>query len=112
MRHISDLTNRCRCLQTAKGDISLWSLALWWPYHFGLRTKLKIQRHTRTEPTWSSIAPGWCAVVAGIQVVTALVLAGCAPCCVMAGSELSNATARRIGKTQALRQVARWMVLH
>ena len=47
-------------LQTARGQISPWSLALWWPYHLGLRTKLIIQRHTRTEPTWSSIAPGWC----------------------------------------------------
>ena len=67
---------RRSCLQTAKGDISLWSLALWWPYHLGLRTKLKIQRYTRTEPTWSSIAPGWCAVNAcrRLLVVPVLVL--------------------------------------
>ena len=102
---------RCSCLQTAKGDISLWSLALWWPYHLGLRTKLKIQRHTRTEPTWSSIAPGWCAVNARLLEVMAGSYAGCpcssatkcgggrvagsatsqqAPCCATCGSEPSD----------------------
>jgi hypothetical protein len=48
-------------MQRADGRIAPWGLALWWPYHLALRSKLALQRRLTTEPAWNKIADGWCA---------------------------------------------------
>ncbi|GAB4820623.1 hypothetical protein N2152v2_007669 [Parachlorella kessleri] len=43
--------------KTQRGYIPLWSRILWWPYHLGLRTKLRTQRKVSTEDGWNQITP-------------------------------------------------------
>ncbi len=44
-------------MQTSRGTIHPLSLALFWPYHAGLRAKLAIQRRVSTEASWNQITP-------------------------------------------------------
>ncbi|KAK9809886.1 hypothetical protein WJX72_001063 [[Myrmecia] bisecta] len=43
----------------ADGSIAWWGMALFWPYHVGLQTKLWIYRQVATEPSYTCVAPGW-----------------------------------------------------
>ncbi|CAG9460118.1 unnamed protein product [Pedinophyceae sp. YPF-701] len=48
--------------KTRDGKFPLWSWAVFWPYHFGLRLKLHLQRSKRNaEDLYNEIdaAPGW-----------------------------------------------------
>ncbi|CAD7705347.1 unnamed protein product [Ostreobium quekettii] len=42
-----------------KGQIALWGLALMWPFHLGLRLRLRWKRSITTEPLYNEILPGW-----------------------------------------------------
>ena len=46
-------------MQRPDGTISVPGLLLFWPYHWGLRTKLFIQRRITSEPAWNRITPDW-----------------------------------------------------
>jgi protein-tyrosine phosphatase len=50
---------RTTALLGKKGDgtIDPLNMALWWPYHAGLRAKLAIQRRITDEPAWHRITP-------------------------------------------------------
>ena len=43
----------------ADGTISTRGTLLFWPYHYGLRTKLWFQRRHQTEPIFNFIIDGW-----------------------------------------------------
>lgn len=45
------------CLQTPQGSIHPLGLAVFWPYHAGLRAKLALQRRFSSEPSWTQITP-------------------------------------------------------
>lgn len=45
--------------QTPKGTISWWGYLLFWPYHVGLRLKLRVQSLLSTEDPYNEILPGW-----------------------------------------------------
>jgi hypothetical protein len=46
-------------LQTSRGTIAWWGYLLFWPYHFGLRTKLWVQSLMTDEDPYNEILPGW-----------------------------------------------------
>lgn len=51
-RHTTGLLGK-----TPEGTISPLGLAVFWPYHLGLRTKLAIQRRVSSERSWDQITP-------------------------------------------------------
>ncbi len=60
---------RCRVLsiighlrhrvQTPHGSLRPLNLALFWPYHAALRTKLGLQRQLSSEPAWNRVTPDY-----------------------------------------------------